>query len=246
MDTIPNKLQDFLPTLDIDYARIVYIPPNIVFDSISMERNVDVLIGENRMIYESAEIKAKSKKIDYDNEAFPCLFCECKYSKRIIIYFHSFTDNLATVAKDLKDLSKKLQCHIIAPEYEGFGLCFYESVSQIQLNKRSLRLFNYLTQVCSFDRESIIIMGNREGCDTALELACISEPHMVCLINMHLKKLDSFSEVVSSFKVTDEFDFKRMENKAFKILIMHSFNNQTVTLQSSKLFEEFTLAMGVE
>jgi len=80
-------------------------------------------------------------QFEFRNHFLVFLLNQNNASDTIGIYFHSYEDDIGTVSAKLKSISEKLNCNIIAPEFQGFGICFNERMVHSELYKRSQRLF---------------------------------------------------------------------------------------------------------
>jgi hypothetical protein len=62
-------------------------------------------------------------------------------SSKICIYFHSQNADLGSVASTISELSENLGCHFLAVEYPGYGVCFKQKLSQKEIYKRSIAIY---------------------------------------------------------------------------------------------------------
>ncbi|OQV20209.1 putative Protein ABHD17C [Hypsibius exemplaris] len=100
-----------------------------------------------------------------------CMYVEFTISSSpVILYSHSNADDLGTIARHIRRLSRTLYCHVFAYDYSGYGLsegdaCIRNFYSDAEAAYLALRFFY------GFNQPDIIFYGSSLGSVAAAHLA---------------------------------------------------------------------------
>ena len=93
--------------------------------------------------------------------------------------------------------------------------------------------------MCDFDRSKIFIIGEKCGCDPALEVAAKHDFAMLVMINMQFLKLEQIIYTHGLVSDKKKEDFRKVDDVVAPILVIHGAKNDTSSLKTAKTFEEY-------
>ena len=85
----------------------------------------------------------------------------------------------------MRRLNVHFKCHVIGPEYPGYGMCFKQQKSSKEITKRARRLFDFLTNDFGYSQSDIIIFGRSLGSGPAIQVAMNTFPCLLILMSAY-------------------------------------------------------------
>ena len=114
----------------------------------------------------------------------PCLYLPYDdEASKVIIYFHGNAEDIGLAFDLLYVLGQRLQMHVIAVEYPGYGLYKSSEPSEEQIKEDSVTVYDYLTQCMGVDQKDIILFGRSMGSGPTSYLASIRKPYALVLMS---------------------------------------------------------------
>lgn len=107
---------------------------------------------------------------------FPCLIQANGTARYIIIYFHRNAEDLGSCREFCQDLQARLDTHVLAVEYPGYGPEPSCAPTAEQTTRHAFAAFDFVRNVLRWPQDSIILFGASLGTGSA---AAVAESHHV-------------------------------------------------------------------
>ncbi|EKX35396.1 hypothetical protein GUITHDRAFT_60584, partial [Guillardia theta CCMP2712] len=100
----------------------------------------------------------------------PCLFLQRSSSTSLVIFCHANAEDLKSVYPTAEYLRQALQCHVLVPEYPGYGAC-KGCPSSKGLNESVMAACLWAADFLSLQPQQIVIWGRSIGTGPAFHVA---------------------------------------------------------------------------
>lgn len=112
------------------------------------------------MMIENFRGNSDSPKIE---DVIPCIFMR-NYTKtdKILVYFHGNSEDLGGAYQFLQYFQFRMEVHIIAVEYPGYGV-YQGSPSEQAVINDAIRVIEFVQKVLRWNINNAIIMGRSIG-----------------------------------------------------------------------------------
>eukprot|EP01017_Pseudomicrothorax_dubius_P005985 TRINITY_DN1163_c0_g1_i3.p1 TRINITY_DN1163_c0_g1~~TRINITY_DN1163_c0_g1_i3.p1 ORF type:complete len:228 (+),score=24.28 TRINITY_DN1163_c0_g1_i3:294-977(+) len=157
-------------------------------------------------------------------------------SSKILIYYHGNAEDIGISFDFLHHISKRLKCHVIAPEYPGYGIYPGEPKSSTILED-TLIVFDFLVQQAKWPEYDIWVFGRSIGSGPATHLARNRKPQLLILMSAYTSIKDVAKEVVGwlSFLVKQRFqNIENIKNVESPILLIHGDRDEVINCDHSE------------
>lgn len=137
---------------------------------------------EAELLRNSIVNKEPQKLIDH----IPCLFLPYdEGSSKIVIYFHGNAEDIGLAFDLLYLVGQKLQMHVLAVEYPGYGLYKNQKPDEQMIKDDAVTIFDYLTHVVGLNPSDIILFGRSMGSGPSSYLANVRKPFALMLMSAY-------------------------------------------------------------
>jgi len=104
-------------------------------------------------------------------DCVPLLLLQSVGARFLVIFFHSNSEDLGRCYNFCASLREKLQVHVLAVEYPGYGICLGGQCDERGANEAARTAFRFAREVLKWPLDSIMLMGRSIGTGPALALA---------------------------------------------------------------------------
>lgn len=126
--------------------------------------------------------KEPFKMIDH----IPCLYLPYdEGSNKIILYFHGNAEDVGLAFDLLYLVGQRLQMHVLAVEYPGYGLYKNQGPDETIMKEDALTIYDYLTTVCGLQESDIILFGRSMGSGPSSYLSKVRKPYSLILMSAY-------------------------------------------------------------
>ena len=141
------------------------------------------------------ELEKRAKELNH----IPCLYLpHAGGAQKIILYFHNDKLDLGRVHEQLAVLGEKLQMHVLAIEWPGYGTYNVLDRNEASINNDGQMMYDYLYQCLGINENDIILMGNQCGIQPCLHIASTNNPAAVIFMNGDMTKEDQAASIESA------------------------------------------------
>lgn len=127
-------------------------------------------------------IQAPSKKKLIEH--IPCLFLPHEEGgNKLVLYFHGNAEDIGLAFDLLYLFGQRMEMHVMAIEYPGYGLYKTSKPSEDQIKQDSVVIFDYLTQCVGINESDIILWGRSMGSGPTSYLSSIKKPFALLLMS---------------------------------------------------------------
>lgn len=96
-------------------------------------------------------------------DCIPCLFLRNPHQcSKILIYFHGNAEDLGKTLPFMKMIQKRLDVHIIAVEYPGYGV-YQGNVNEDVIFRDANRVVEFVQRVLKWKTQDLLVMGRSIG-----------------------------------------------------------------------------------
>lgn len=106
-------------------------------------------------------------------------------SDKIILYFHGNAEDIGLAFDLLYLVGQRLQMHVLAVEYPGYGLYKNRGADEKVIKEDALVIYDYLTTVVGLQEENIILFGRSMGSGPSSYLAAVRKPFSLVLMSAY-------------------------------------------------------------
>eukprot|EP01071_Lankesteria_metandrocarpae_P002739 Lankesteria_metandrocarpae@DN2523_c0_g1_i2.p1 len=183
--------------------------------------------------------------------AIPLLLLRKKEeSRHLILYFHGNSCDLGEIEAELELMQETLECHVVAMEFPGYGVCRpFSTPDPEKINEWCLTTFEWLQSI-NVRPSSVIIFGRSIGTGPATRLArtLLERDIRVAGLVLHSPYISVHKIIVDYFKygtyVIQNYwdlseDLKKLQ-KTCPLLIIHGQNDEVIPfVHGHTLFNEY-------
>jgi hypothetical protein len=120
-------------------------------------------------------------------EHIPCLFLPNEEGgNKLVLYFHGNAEDIGLAFDLLYLFGLKMNMHILAVEYPGYGLYKTSKPSEEQMKEDAEIIYDYLTQCVGINEQDIILFGRSMGSGPTSYLSSIRNPHCLLLMSPYI------------------------------------------------------------
>jgi len=228
---------------DEKFGQLIYIPRDyrqwsITHPCISSDK-VGGLFGHKR------EVEAFGF---YDCKCIPCLYFPCPQpSTKILLYFHGNAEDVNLTQELMYTLQEELKVHIIAMEYEGYGVYKGNTNAENILRDCEL-LFYYVINVLKYTPNNIIIFGRSIGSGPASHLASRYPIHSLILMSAFTSLRAVVKGLIGSllqYAIAERFVNKALMKKVnCPVFLIHGKKDGLIShKQAEELYKEIKNAV---
>ena len=106
-------------------------------------------------------------------------------SDKIILYFHGNAEDVGLAFDLLHLIGQKLQMHVLAVEYPGYGLYKNVKPDEEKMKEDALIVYDYLTTVVGLSESNIIVFGRSMGSGPSSYVANVRKPFFLILMSAY-------------------------------------------------------------
>lgn len=112
------------------------------------------------MIVENFKGYSESAKIE---DFIPCIFLRNpNKTKKILVYFHGNSEDLGGAYQFLQFMQYRIETHIIAVEYPGYGV-YKGTATEESVFNDAHRVLEFIQKVLRYRTQDIIVIGRSIG-----------------------------------------------------------------------------------
>eukprot|EP00928_Gymnodinium_smaydae_P066779 TRINITY_DN4973_c1_g2_i1.p1 TRINITY_DN4973_c1_g2~~TRINITY_DN4973_c1_g2_i1.p1 ORF type:complete len:359 (+),score=85.44 TRINITY_DN4973_c1_g2_i1:191-1267(+) len=104
------------------------------------------------------------------DDSVPCLLLECRYSRFVLLYFHSNAEDIGNCRNFCNSLKLQFAVTVLAVEYPGYGICPGEPC-EASVTQNARLVMEFAQHVLGFPLDCILLLGRSIGCGPALSIA---------------------------------------------------------------------------
>ena len=187
------------------------------------------------MIVENFKGSSQQTKI---RDFIPCLFLRnSTKTNKILIYFHGNSEDLGGAYQFLKYLQYRVEAHIIAVEYPGYGV--YEGEScEANVIEDSTRVLEFVHKVLRWRVNDVIVIGRSIGTGPAWYLASENNIGALWLISPYTSIraiVKNMFGKLSQFFIKEQFkNSELMEKVVWPTFILHGKKDTLIPWEQSE------------
>jgi hypothetical protein len=114
----------------------------------------------------------------------PCLYLPYDDgSSKLLVYFHGNAEDIGLAFDMLFLIGQKLQMHVLAVEYPGYGLYKNMEADEEIMKEDSLIVYDYLITVVGVREEDIVLLGRSMGSGPSTFISSVRNPYALVLMS---------------------------------------------------------------
>jgi len=169
-------------------------------------------------------------------ESVPCLLLPYESARFLIVFFHSNAEDLGRCRWFCQFLREQFQCHVMAVEYPGYGVCMGTATPEGIIGNAHAAL-HFVTQVLRLPLEQIKIFGRSIGNAPALHLAAKFKVAGLVLVTPFVSVRTLFKDRVGPLSnFVDEWfqNDEHMRNVQSPTMIIHGRGDRIIPWKHSE------------
>lgn len=176
-------------------------------------------------------------------KCIPCLYLPCPSpAAKIMLYFHGNAEDVNLALELLYTVQEELQVHIVAMEYEGYGVYEGSAAAENVLRDCEL-LFYYVTDVVKCPPSDVVVFGRSIGSGPASHLGSRYPIHSLILMSAFTSLRAVARGFVGSllqYTVAERFVNKSlMRDVKCPVFLIHGKKDRLVSFkQAEELYRE--------
>lgn len=135
-----------------------------------------------------------------------------------------------------------LKCHVLWVEYPGYGICFRQRKNSQEINRRALRVYQFLTHEFGYKEKDIIIFGRSVGSGPAFQLASKTKPALLLLMSAYTSIKNVARDICRCAKCTIKERFNSLaavKHIIWPFFLIHGHGDTVIRAEHSRaLYEE--------
>jgi hypothetical protein len=143
-----------------------------------------------------------------NSDVIPCLYLPyTQGSNKLMIYYHGNAEDVGSAQDLLNHISNTLKIHILAIEFQGYGM-YPGTPNSKNILEDSITVFDYLTEELNFDAKDVFLFGRSMGSGPATEVAALKDPGALLLMSAYTSIRNVVKNIagsLSSYMVAERF-----------------------------------------
>ena len=128
----------------------------------------------------------------------------------MLVYFHGNAEDIGLAFDMLFLIGQKLQMHVLAVEYPGYGLYKNMEADEEIMKEDSLIVYDYLITVVGVREEDIVLLGRSMGSGPSTFISSVRNPYALVLMSGYTSIQEAAKSIlgwasVLSYIVYDKF-----------------------------------------
>jgi len=215
------------------FGRIIYVPQDsaqwLLTAPFVSSQSIPALYKANPTLF--------AKHGSYKGRCIPCLFIPSpRPSSKVMLYFHGNAEDAAAATDWLTSMARCLHVHILAMEYEGYGV-YPGSPSAQSVIDDAETVYRYLLRAMHVASSDILLYGRSIGSGPACHLAANHHPYSLILMSAFTSIRAVAKKYVGpllQYLVAERFDNKKCIAKVkCPVFMVHGKRDDVVPCEHS-------------
>ena len=139
------------------------------------------VVDNNSLEERPLGIQSQKKKLI---EHIPCLYLPHEEGgNKLVLYFHGNAEDIGLAFDLLYLFGQRMQMHVLAIEYPGYGLYKTSKSSEEQIKQDAEMIYDYLVSCVGLSEKDIILFGRSMGSGPTSYLSSIRSPYALLLMS---------------------------------------------------------------
>ncbi len=212
------------------FGRVIYIPQ----DTSQWVLTAPFVSSQSVSALYTSSPARFAKYGSYKGRCIPCLFVPCpRPSNKVVIYFHGNAEDAGAATDWLNCIAKYLNVHVVAVEYQGYGLYNSDgSPSESAVLEDAELVYRYVLSALQVRSSDVVLFGRSIGSGPACYLAAKHHPHSLVLMSAFTSLRAVVKTYVGSllqYLVAERFNNKkRLQRVKCPVFIVHGRQDDVV------------------